>query len=296
MPSKAQFTLGDHNAGVFAEICKKNEMPLCWLQWKFELAILNGATSPVAIDTKSDGVCCLKSGVNQVVFAIDFDQKNPNVINYVKFKESYEDREKKHFVVTQTSIDHVHEDTGCDLWLEVPANALHEDIGAVVNLWKVKLCCNGWKDFLPVCPATQLEKAHRVVSVDNVEWLQKQLIRTVGFLKSKSVELAAKDKDIENLTTQFSEVSMKLADAEKEIEDSKLRGMGPPLKRKMVTPKSRARGARKSPGTSTPGPSTAPARTSTAHSSGRSGQNETPSRETKFSQKIFRPDLYDPFT
>lgn len=284
MPVQSQFTLGDQNAGVFAEICKKNEMPHCWLQWKYELAVANEAATPVTIDTKSDAFCGLKSGCNRVIFTIDFEMSNPNVINYVKFSESYEDCEKKHFIVTQTSIDHVHEDTGCNLWIEVPANALHEDIGAVVNLWKVKICCDSWKDFLPACPATQLEKAHRVVSVDNVEWLKKQLMRTVSFLKAKNMELAARNKDIEDLTTHSSDVSMKLADAEKKLEDIRMRELAAtPLKRKILTPKSRARKA----------PETAPAKASTAHPAGNSGQDQTPSKQPKFVLKV--SDVDDPF-
>lgn len=241
MPSKPQFALCDQNAGIFAEICRKNGITHCWLQWKFELAVLNQTTSPLTIDTKSDPLCDLKSGVNKVIFTIDFDQKNPNMINYVKFSESYDDCEKKHFIVTRTSIDHVHEDTGCNLWLEVPAHALHEDIGAVVSLWKVEICCDGWKDFLPACPVTQLERAHRVVSAENVGWLKKQLMQREGLLIYKDRELATKARDIENLTTQIGELSMQLAEVEQELEDNRVRDLVPAGKRKILTPKSRVR-------------------------------------------------------
>ncbi|KAL1879847.1 hypothetical protein Daus18300_001686 [Diaporthe australafricana] len=284
MHSKSHFTLGDQNAGVFAEICKKNGMPHCWLQWKFELAVLNEATTPVSIDTKSDPVCGLNNGCNKVVFTIDFEMSNSNVINYVKFTEYYEDCEKKHFIVTQTSVDHIHEDTGCDLWIELPSTAIHEDICSLMSMWKVNICCDGWKDFLPNSPVTQLEKAHRVIAADNAEWLKKQLMRTVGVVKYKNMELAAKKKDIEDLTTHISEVSMKLAGAEKQLEDIRMRDVAAtPLKRKMLTPKSRARKA----------PETAPARTSTAHPAGSSGQDQTPSKQPKFVLKV--SDVDDPF-
>lgn len=167
MHSKIQFALSDHNAGVFAEICSKNDMTHCWLQWKYEMAVLSEVTSPFTVDTKSDALCDLKSGVTKVTFTVDFDHENPNIINYIKFSESYDDsheKTRKHFVVTQTSVDHVHEDNTCPLWLEIPHSALLEDISAVVNLWKVQICCDEWKNFLPANPATQLEKSHRLVS------------------------------------------------------------------------------------------------------------------------------------
>lgn len=283
MPAKPQFALGDQNAGVFAEICKKNEMTPCWLQWKFEIAVLSEATSPVNIDTKSDALCSLKSGVNKVVFIIDFDENNPNVINYVKFSESYDNAEKKHFIVTQTSVDHVHEDNGCNLWLEVPLGALKEDISALVGLWKVQICCDGWKDFLPANPATQLEKSHRVVSEGNAGWLKKQLIRREGLLVNTNAELAAKNKDIEGLTTQISELSMQLAEAEKKLEDERSLSLASPKKRKLITPKSRARKA----------PRTEPVKQVSTGLGGRAEQLETPTKEPKFVLRNFQSD--DPF-
>lgn len=283
MPTKPQFALGDQNAGVFAEICKKNDMTPCWLQWKFEIAVLSEATSPVNIDTKSDALCSLKSGVNKVVFIIDFDVNNPNVINYVKFSESYDNAEKKHFIVTQTSVDHVHEDNGCNLWLEVPLGALKEDISALVGLWKVQICCDGWKDFLPANPATQLEKSHRVVSEGNAGWLKKQLIRRESLLVNTNAELAAKNKDIEDLTTQISELSMQLAEAEKKLEDERSLSLASPKKRKLITPKSRARKA----------PRTEPVKQVSTGLGGRAEQLETPTKEPKFVLRNFQSD--DPF-
>ncbi|KAI7783933.1 hypothetical protein LA080_010958 [Diaporthe eres] len=286
MPSKPQFALGDQNAGVFAEICQKNGIIHCWLQWKFEIAVLSDTTSPFTIDTKSDALCGLKAGVSKVVFTIDFDQNNPNVINYVKFSEFYTDSYKKHFIVTQTSVDHVHEDTGCNLWLEVPPNALHEDISAVVNLWKVQICCDGWKDFLPANPPTQLEKSHRVVAEGNAQWLKKQLIRSEGVLVQNDAELAARNKEIESLTTQVNELSMQLAETQNKLEDSQSLSLAPAKKRKLLTPQSRAR---KAPRTAR----TAPEKSFATGRVGRAEQFETPTKEAKFVLKDFQPD--DPF-
>lgn len=283
MPSKPQFALGDQNAGVFAEICKKNGMTHCWLQWKFEIAVLSEATSPFNIDTKSDALCDLKDGVSKVVFTIDFDQNNPNVINYVKFSETYTNSDKKHFLVTQTSVDHVHEDTGCNLWLEVPLNALHEDISAVVRLWKVQICCDRWKDFLPANPATQLEKSHRVVSEGNAQWLKKQLMRREGLIVHNNAELAARKEDIESLASQVSELKMQLAEAQKKLEDSQSLSLAPPQKRKLLTPKSRAR---KAPRTA----QTAPEKSFASGSFSRAEQLETPTKQPKFALKGFQSD------
>ncbi|KKY37553.1 hypothetical protein UCDDA912_g02442 [Diaporthe ampelina] len=282
MPSKPQFALCDQNAGVFAEICQKNDMTHCWLQWKFEMAVLSEATSPLTIDTKSDALCGLKSGVNKVVFTIDFDQSNPNAINYIKLSESYSNSDKKHFIVTQTSVDHVHEDNKCPLWLEVPPNALHEDISAVVSLWKVEICCDGWKDFLPANPATQLEKSHRFVSEGNAEWLKKQLIRREGLLVHKDAELAARNKDIDSLTTQIGDLSVQLADAEKQLEDYRSLVLAPSRKRKTPTPQSRARKA----------PRTAPAKSLAMRPEDRA-EVKTPTKEPKFALNGSQPD--DPF-
>lgn len=282
MHSKLQFALSDQNAGVFAEICGKNGLTHCWLQWKYEMAVLSEVTSPFTVDTKSDTLCELKGGINKVVFTIDFDHNNPNVINYVKFSEFYEDNpEKKHFVVTQTSVDHVDEDNTCPLWLEIPHSVLSEDIGAVVNLWKVQLCCDVWKDFLPANPATQLEKSHRLVSEGNASWLKKQLIQREGLLTHKNAELAARNKDVESLATQVCELSMQLAEAKQELEESRSLSLATPKNRKSLTPSSRARKA----------PRTAPAKSFATGSGGRVEQLESPSKEPKFALK----NVDDPF-
>ncbi|POS77161.1 hypothetical protein DHEL01_v204453 [Diaporthe helianthi] len=283
MYSKIQFALNDQNAGVFAEICRKNGMTHCWLQWKYEMAVLSEANSPFTVDTKSDSLCSLKTGVNRVVFTIDFDHDNPNVINYVKFSEVYEST-RKYFVVTQTSVDHVHEDNACPLWLEIPQSALLEDISAVVNLWKVQLCCNEWQNFLPANPATQLEKSHRLVSEGNAAWLKKQLIRREGLLTEKDMELAARNEDVESLSMQIDELNMQLAEAEQELEKTRSLSLATPKKRKTAKASS---GARKAP-------RTAPAKSSaTFAGQGEIVEPETPTKGPRFAVKGVTPD--DPF-
>ncbi|KUI68741.1 hypothetical protein VM1G_04072 [Cytospora mali] len=241
MPSKPHFSLGDQMAGVFAEICEKNAIASCWLQWKFELAILNEDSSPFTIDTNNDARCGrLKDGIKKVGFTIDFDHVNPNIINYIRFTEYHGGSENKYYIVTQTSIDHVHEDAQCKLWLELPPGTRKEDIGAVINLWKVQVCCDEWKEFLPSNPVTQLEKAHRVVAVENVQWLKTQLMKREAVVTRLDEELAQKDRDIASLTDDISELQMKLAYIEHELEQTRLREAGSAAKRKMLTPKSRA--------------------------------------------------------
>ena len=284
MHSKLQFALSDQNAGVFAEICGKNGMTHCWLQWKFEMAVLSEVTSPFMVDTKSDALCGLKSGVTKVVFTIDFDQNNPNTINFAKFTEFYENNPgKKHFVVTQTSVDHVHDDNACPLWLEIPPSVLSEDISAVVNLWKVQLCCDAWKDFLPANPATQLEKSHRLVSEGNAAWLKKQLIQREGLLAHKNAELAARNQDVENLATQVCELSTQLSEAKQQLEESRSLSLATPKSRKISTPSTRVRKA----------PRTAPAKSFVTGPGGRAEQLVSPTKEPKFALKDFQLD--DPF-
>lgn len=240
MPSNLQFSLGDQMAGVFAEICEKNGITSCWLQWKFELAVLNDDSSPFTIDTNSDARCGrLKDGVKKVTFTIDFDYNNPNFINYIRFTEVHEGRENKHYIVTQTSIDHVHEDAECELWLELPPGTRKEDIGAVINLWKVQICCGRWQEFLPVNPFTQLEKAHRVVAGENVEWLKTQLIKRELVVVRLSEDLENKDRDLAKLTDELSELNMQLGAVKFELEQARLREAGSTTKRKTRTPKSR---------------------------------------------------------
>lgn len=240
MPSKAHFSLSDQTAGVFAEICQKNGITSCWLQWKFELAVLSDDSSPFIIDTNSDARCgCLKDGIKKVTFTIDFDYHNPNFINYIRFSEVHQGRDNKHWIVTQTSIDHVHEDAECDLWLELPPGTRKEDIGAVINLWKVQICCSRWKEYLPVNPFTQLEKAHRVVAGENVEWLKTQLIKRELVVVRMNEDLEHKNAEIAKLTDEIGELNAQLGTVKLELEQARLREAGSTVKRKTRTPRSR---------------------------------------------------------
>lgn len=267
MPSKSCFSLGDQNAGVFAEICEKNGITPCWLQWKFELAVINGDCSPITIDTGNDPRCGpLKDGIKKVTFVVDFDHDNPNTINYIRFKELHEDSENKHYIVTKTSIDHVQDDVDCKLWLELPSGTRKEDIGAVINLWKVEICCRKWRYFLPANPVTQLEKAHRVVAVENIEWLKTQLMKREEVVVRQMEELSEKDSEIEKLTNDLFDLEVQLDACKFELDGARSREIITPAKRKVITPKGR-----------TP-------RTTSAKSSSRrapSDLNTTPSKRAK---------------
>ncbi|ROW09615.1 hypothetical protein VMCG_02385 [Cytospora schulzeri] len=280
MPSRPYFSLGDQLAGVFAEICEKNGITSCWLQWKFELAVLNEETSPFIIDTNNDARCGpLKNGVKKVTFTVDFDHDNPNFINYIRFTEVYEGSENKHWIVTQTSINHVHEDGDCKLWLELPPGTRKEDIGAVINLWRVQICCDQWVSFLPANPVTQLEKAHRVVAGDNVEWLKTQLMKRELVVTRMDEELEQKNKEIASLTDDIRALQLQLAGLEVELDQSRLREAGTTAKRKARTPKTRAQQT----------PNTAPAKSlAQAAPSG----PETPSKKRKLSMT---KETDDPF-
>ncbi|ROW08021.1 hypothetical protein VPNG_06060 [Cytospora leucostoma] len=248
MPSKPCFSLGDRIAGVFAEICEKNGITNFWLQWKFELAVLNDEYSPFTIEANNDSQCGhLRDGVKKVAFTVDFDRDQPSVINYIRFTEFHDGAENKHYIVTQTSIDHLHEDTDCMLWLELPSGTRKDDIGSVINLWRVKICCDRWQDFLPTDPVTQLEKAHRVLAGENLEWLKMQLLKRDSVVARMEEELEQKSREIDKLTGEVSELHMQLADMENELKEARSREVASATKRKTRTPKSRVRQTPKTP-------------------------------------------------
>ncbi|KAK7748959.1 hypothetical protein SLS53_000984 [Cytospora paraplurivora] len=242
------FSLGDRIAGVFAEICEKNGITNFWLQWKFELAVLNNEYSPFTIEASNDSQCGhLRDGVKKVAFTVDFDQDQPSVINYIRFTEFHDGAENKHYIVTQTSIDHVHEDTDCKLWLELPSGTRKDDIGSVINLWRVKVCCDKWQDFLPTDPVTQLEKARRVLAGENLEWFKMQLLKRDSVVARMEEELEQKSREIDKLTDDISELHVQLADMENELKDARSRETASATKRKTKTPKSRVRQTPKTP-------------------------------------------------
>ena len=100
-------------------------------------------------------------------------------------------------------------------------------------------------------------------------------------LAHKNAELAARNKDVESLATQVCELSMQLAEAKQELEESRSLSLATPKNRKSLTPSSRARKA----------PRTAPAKSFATGSGGRAEQLESPSKEPKFALK----NVDDPF-
>lgn len=230
-PPKTHFSLSETVAGVFAEICDAYNIDNHWLSWRYEREILTDGASPFRINT-NDLVQKnrLKEGVDKVTIEIEFNQDNPNVLKWIRFNEL---PSKKHYLVTQTSIDHIQQNTGCPIWLELPPAARKEDIGAVQALLKVKVCCNEWKDFLPISPYTELERAHRIVAAEDIDWIRKQLahkdsvaLRLTNALECKIAEVTALQEELGKLKIQLEEKSVE--PDEREIK-----------KRRVLTPKTR---------------------------------------------------------
>lgn len=208
--NKPDFRLSEDVDVVFRELCKAYGIDGSLLSWQYEKhAILNGE-APFKLSTNDfTKQVELKEGVEKVAIEVEFAESNPNSIKSIKFHES---PSKKSYIVTQTSMLHVNEESNCPLWLELPQGARKEDISAVHNLLKVKICCNNWQDFLPASPKTALERAWLVVAEENVDWIKKQLLhkdtvtgRLTNSLACKNLETTALKKEVENLQVKLDE-------------------------------------------------------------------------------------------
>lgn len=260
--SDRPFTLCETISGVFAEICDDYAIDNHWLSWQFEREIWAGKPSPLRVDT-NDLVQKrpMKEGVSKVVFEIDFDGENPNTIKWIRFNEL---PSKKHYIVTQTSIDHVREDTKCALWIELPPSARKEDIQAVQALLKVEVCCTEWKDSLPKEPCTALERAHLVVATEDEFWLKKQVIHKDMATRFMSMALEVKIAEMDELKKEVERLQRELDD--KKNTSQAVKTPSPPRKkaRKLATPKTQTPKTQ-TPNTQTPARklllNTAPAKT-----------------------------------
>lgn len=206
------FSLCETISGVFAEICDKYDIDSTWLSWQFERAIWTGKTSPLRIGTNElVQKRSIKEGVEKVTFEIRFDHEHPNDVTAIRFTEL---PTKKVFLVTQTSIQHVQDETKCPLWVELPPAARKEDIGAIQALLKVEVCCTDWKDFLPKEPWTALERAHLVMASGDEFWLKKQVIHKdmtthslSQALETKIAEVDELKKEVDRLTRELEETN-----------------------------------------------------------------------------------------
>lgn len=202
------FTLCETVSGVFAEICDKYAIDNSWLSWRFERAIWTGEASPLRFNT-NDLVQKrpIKEGINKIMFEIAFDHENPNNIRSIRFNEL---PSRKVYLVTQTSIEHVREETKCPLWIELPPAARKEDIGAVQALLRVDICCPDWKDCLPKEPYTTLERAHLVVAADDIFWIKKQVIHKDMATRDLSNALETKIAEINELKKELDQLKRQL--------------------------------------------------------------------------------------
>lgn len=258
MSRPAVFTLCETISGVFAEICDGYSIDSAFLSWQFERGVWTGKTSPIRISTNDpQQKRPMKEGVEKVTFEIEFDTENPNDIKCIRFTEF---PSKKVYLVTQTSIDHVREGTKCPLWVELPPAARKEDIGAVVALLRVDICCDDWKDSLRKEPYTALERAHLVVANEDKFWLKKQVVHKDLASRVMSIALETKIAEIDELKKEVERL-------QRELEKKKVAQVAqvapavetpsPPRKkaRKIATPKTQT------PKKIMAAPNTAPAKT-----------------------------------
>lgn len=220
--TKREFRLSEDLDGVLRELCKAYEIDASLLSWQFERhALLNGAT-PFRFSTDDHmNQVVLKDGVTKIDIEVEFSNSNPNDIKWIKFHEM---PVKKTYLITQTSMMHIHSDSICPLWIELPPRAIKEDISAVQNLIKAEICCNEWTDFLPAAPETALERAFLVLASKDESWIKKQLIhkdavtvRLTNALAFKNIEVTALKNEVQNLKANLDE---KLA-SKQEVEDEK---------------------------------------------------------------------------
>lgn len=250
------FSLCETVSGVFADICEGYDIDNAWLSWQFERAILKGEKSPLHVNTSSlVQNRPMKEGVDKVVFEVEFDQANPNTILCIRFNEL---PSRKHFLVTQTSIAHVREDTKCPLWIELPPGARKEDIGAIHSLLRVDICCNEWKDFLSQKPYTTLEQAHLVVASNDEGWLKNQIIERNMAVRKMAVILKDKETELDGLRKEIERLKLELEgkNASLEVALRKPATPPPPPSRKKprlaMTPKTKAPKNAQTPKNQTP--------------------------------------------
>lgn len=263
-PADRLFTLCETVSGVFGEICDAYAIDSSWLSWQYERAVWTGkVASPMHLTTNAlHQKRPMKDGVDKVMFEIEFDTERPNYIKCIRFTEH---PSKKVFLVTQTSIDHVREDTKCPFWIELPPAARKEDIGAVVALLRVDICCNNWKDSLPKEPHTALERAHLVVANEDKSWLKNQLILKGQQVILKDQASRAMSNALATKTFEVDELKKEVERLQRELEEEKaaqrapreMRTPSPPRKknRKTATPRRSAAPTAPQP------PNTAPAKT-----------------------------------
>lgn len=237
MSSKHDFEISEDVDGVLRELCEAYGLDHCLLSWRFERHVMIQGASPFRMSTSDfSNKASLKDGVEKVEFEIEFSHSNGNEIKWIRF---HEHRSNKWYIVTQTSIQHVNGENECSLWLELPRGFRKEDMAAVQNFSKVKLCCEEWKDFLPAHPETALERAFLVFASEDVDWIKKQLVhqtantaRLTNTIAFKNIEVSALKNEVDSLKSKLEE---KLAPKhESEKEKAILRGVISDLETKLT--------------------------------------------------------------
>lgn len=286
--TKPEFRLSEDVDGVLRELCKAYGMDGSLLSWQFDKHVSSDGETPFRLNTNDfTRQIELKDGVDKIVVEIEYATANPNHIKWIRFHEM---PSKKRYIITQTSMKHIHEDSTCALWLELPQGAHKEDISAVKSLLNVELCCEDWKDHLCASVETTLERTFRVIAEEDVEWVKKQVIhkdqvteRLISSLAFKEMEVTALKDEVDSLKGKLDEknafmdkidsLQQQLAEQDAVIEElQQPESPTPSKKRKARTPKGRT------PRT----PMTAPAR-----SQGIDGDVTTPTRNGRRPRNLF---------
>ncbi|KAF3767558.1 hypothetical protein M406DRAFT_328629 [Cryphonectria parasitica EP155] len=169
--TEAAFRLCKANVAMFREVSDFYDLDISWLTSQFEQYTSKKGITPFCISTQSHhSKNSINEDVDEVAFEISFHPKNANLIQCIRFHEMPSD---KHFIITETSMLHTQQSTGCRLWLELPRGALENEKGggdsSVLDPMEVNICCDGWKEFIPPVPATELERTHLFL------WLKEQV-------------------------------------------------------------------------------------------------------------------------
>lgn len=167
---RKEFRLCETLTGVLYTVSDAYGMDGSWLPWQFERHILIGGATPFRITTK-EYPSGTKEGVDKVSFEVQYDNDNPNLVKYIRFEE-LPGRGK--YIVTQTSMKHIEDDSTCPVWIEIPKGSDRDGIAGAQSLLKAKICCEDWKHYLPPSPETKLEQAHLTMAQDDVGWLKVQ--------------------------------------------------------------------------------------------------------------------------
>ncbi|KAJ4390632.1 hypothetical protein N0V93_004229 [Gnomoniopsis smithogilvyi] len=198
--------------GALHTVSEAYGMDGCWLPWQFDKHVITSGATPFRITT-NEYPRSLKDGVHKVCFEIEYDNDKPNLVKFIRFKEL---PSKRKFVVTQTSMNHLKDDTeaDCSLWIEIPKGAEREGIAGVSSRLKANICCDQWKHYIPQSPETEIERDQLIIAQDDRDWLKRQAIfkdntnQNLSFALGSSIsEIAALKEEVAKLNDEIAKAA-----------------------------------------------------------------------------------------